>query len=534
MRPRAPKQLLLLAILVFAAGPAYATSYYIDYAGGSDSNSGTTKTTPWQHAPGMNGCTATCAAASLKGGDSVILKGGVTWPAAALGWAPPSGAAGNPLYIGVDQTWYTGGSWTRPILNCGGTVCAGNNNVFISLPLHVIVDNLELTGLYWTGSHSYGTQEYISYQTNIDQEVKNVYIHGWSHDTLANGTTETSLVSGDTHIPNLNVGSSFHDSVIDGSDTDQVSGACFFGGPPTLYNNVCRYASQGFVGNGAVNIHDNVFEYIASSFANQGSGSSCPDHDNFFEDNGSEGLLFYNNVMRHAVSTTNANCSPLVTWTAPVQGYSVYMFNNVVYDVTNNNVLDFAHSVQAVTGGCPGGVTGSYCTYAGSYYFFNNTYECGPDSNPNGNCVNAGTDNTTQGSTLTNNHFISNYSPIYTCTGGCAASNIIAQTKTTAKSYSSSQTYALSPASNTGATVGTGTNVSAVCTTINAINSAAGAACLHDTTYAVSYNSANHTVGGLARTPKSRGSAWDVGAYEYSSSTSSTVEPPTGLSASVN
>src|ERR1700683_21618 len=36
--------------------------YYIA-ANGSDSNNGTSETSPWQHAPGMPACSATCASA---------------------------------------------------------------------------------------------------------------------------------------------------------------------------------------------------------------------------------------------------------------------------------------------------------------------------------------------------------------------------------------------------------------------------------------------------------------------------------------
>jgi hypothetical protein len=37
--------------------------------------------------------------------DSTIAQRGIS----------NSGASGNPHYYGVNQTWYTGGSWTRPI-----------------------------------------------------------------------------------------------------------------------------------------------------------------------------------------------------------------------------------------------------------------------------------------------------------------------------------------------------------------------------------------------------------------------------------
>src|ERR1039457_4756325 len=52
-----------LLLCLIGSGPVSATTYYVA-ANGSDSNSGTTKTTPWLHAPGMVSCTGTCASAN--------------------------------------------------------------------------------------------------------------------------------------------------------------------------------------------------------------------------------------------------------------------------------------------------------------------------------------------------------------------------------------------------------------------------------------------------------------------------------------
>jgi hypothetical protein len=85
---RLARAVILISCFLIAvdALAATASTYYIDYAGGSDSNNGTAKTTPWQHLPGMPGCQAQCASASPGPGDQFILKGGVTWPNSSLGW----------------------------------------------------------------------------------------------------------------------------------------------------------------------------------------------------------------------------------------------------------------------------------------------------------------------------------------------------------------------------------------------------------------------------------------------------------------
>jgi hypothetical protein len=76
---------VLLGCLLAAKGVLAAT-YYVDYTGGSDSNNGTSKATPWQHAPGMQTCVSVCALTAIKAGESIILKGGETWPNASFMW----------------------------------------------------------------------------------------------------------------------------------------------------------------------------------------------------------------------------------------------------------------------------------------------------------------------------------------------------------------------------------------------------------------------------------------------------------------
>src|SRR5580693_2586060 len=128
-------------VTVFAAGficcglsVAQAGTFYIA-ANGSDSNSGTSKSAPWQHAPGMPKCVATCAAHTPAPGDSFIFRGGDTWHFGNSGASPYTGGTwdlyswwgtaatcqyegttSGCLYYGVDQTWFSGASWTRPIL----------------------------------------------------------------------------------------------------------------------------------------------------------------------------------------------------------------------------------------------------------------------------------------------------------------------------------------------------------------------------------------------------------------------------------
>jgi hypothetical protein len=105
----------LLLLVLPEAG--WSATYYIDFASGSDSNSGTTQAAPWKRAPGMNGFAGSY---THSAGDHFIFVGGVTWDSTIAKWnISNSGAPGTPDYYGVDKTWYKGSSWTRPIFDGG-------------------------------------------------------------------------------------------------------------------------------------------------------------------------------------------------------------------------------------------------------------------------------------------------------------------------------------------------------------------------------------------------------------------------------
>lgn len=71
--------LSLAVLLAGCDGPAAATVYYVDYAGGNDTANGTSPSTPWKHAPGDPDAQGKAASASLGPGDIVRFKGGVAY-----------------------------------------------------------------------------------------------------------------------------------------------------------------------------------------------------------------------------------------------------------------------------------------------------------------------------------------------------------------------------------------------------------------------------------------------------------------------
>src|SRR5690349_14912344 len=111
---------------------AAASTYYIDCAGGSDANNGTSTSTPWRTFANVNSRT-------LVAGDSVLLKRGAT--CSGIGSLIPQGAgtATNPITIGAY------GTGALPIINCG-TGSPVYSCVFILNEGGYVVRDLELTG----------------------------------------------------------------------------------------------------------------------------------------------------------------------------------------------------------------------------------------------------------------------------------------------------------------------------------------------------------------------------------------------------
>ncbi len=82
---------LFLAIL-FCAGIAWPTNYYIDFASGTDAANGTGTSTSWKHCPGDANATSNPSSATINPGDTLFFKGGVIYTGQLVGnWSGSSG-----------------------------------------------------------------------------------------------------------------------------------------------------------------------------------------------------------------------------------------------------------------------------------------------------------------------------------------------------------------------------------------------------------------------------------------------------------
>jgi len=108
------------ACTTLATLPVRTPTYYVDFAGGSDTSDGKSQATAFQHAPGDSNATGNAAKVTLAPGDVVVLKGGVEYDGAIA--IAKSGTAQAPIVLegGAQQGWGSGsaivdGQTTRTI-----------------------------------------------------------------------------------------------------------------------------------------------------------------------------------------------------------------------------------------------------------------------------------------------------------------------------------------------------------------------------------------------------------------------------------
>jgi hypothetical protein len=503
---------LVAACILALSVAATATTYYIDYAAGSDSNSGTSTAAPWQHMPGMHGCIANCAKTTPKAGDSIILKGGVTWPNAAfpITWKW-SGSSGSPIYIGVDKTWYAGSSWDRPIFDLGGTTLASPNVVVdLSSSSYVTFDNFEIVGFKDNGTGGYEKNDiFLSWGTHVS--FTNNYLHAWVEQT----SLEDGMVFFMGATIYVNTGTLIDHNYMNGSDatpagTGNGSGSGAFVrymGGETISNNVVCNVSNVLVGNGKAGtiIYNNDFGFVWKSF-------ETTNHENIMEFQ-TDGNVIYNNLYHDTVGPA--------AWPMALSphGGTDWVFNNVCWNIGKdcisidpqanyptytanvfNNTLIPASSWQCVDTGNRRG-----------------TYTIGTVRVINNHCI-------TPSGTLASSFCFNQGSTCSEVTNLTETTNVLQTTAAaTAQDYTPAETFVYSPASSGNATVGKGTNLTSSWPSGYGTN---------DTSYACTVDETNQVVC-PHRTSVLRSATWDAGAYLYSAGGAAPAAPK-GLTAVVH
>jgi hypothetical protein len=502
------KRVLPLLGLLLWLTPVSATTHYISFSTGANTNNGLTKGTAWKTHPYMqaaSGCTTSGSAPtySHSAGDIAIFKQGDSWPNACFDMVVAAGGSiGTPDVYTFDPTWGTAGGTTGNKgqavgtyqFTAGGTVINGtstiNRFIYESGLSYITYNGMELTGMTWTGSPSYGNAFGISANADDHIIVSNIWCHGWTH---SGATLDVfHCVDGEQFSP-YNVGSQVTGSVFDGTGaTDSGEAVHNF---QILDNNIVKNMSNGLLPGLNAIVHDNLIFNINTSF-------DAADHENCIEPLGLiSGLTstnyIYNNVWHDCTAV-----GILTQGNSPSNGIEKdYLWNNVAYigatatppipmqfdSVSTSNSSSEVHAWNNTIFGGSGGVCMRTVSRGNGNF--------GVLDIQNNHCISGSgiLTNSQTGNTFTN------------------VDNLLMSLATaTSQGYTSAQTYAYSPTLVSNATVGVGAN-------LTSLASGATASLVNDTTY------------GGARSTNGRpapAAAWDAGAYEFSGAAPS---PPTNV-----
>lgn len=336
--------------------PVYST-YYVDFVGGNDANIGTDKAHPWKRCPGMAGFAATYAHTA---GDHFIFKGGVTWDKTCFTMQISAGGTpASPDYYGVDPTWYTGGSWTRPIWDWQSADVPYCVMLLFNLntaPHDVILDNIDMRRLYWSGSKNYSWVAYVNLSQSQNITIQNCFIHNWSHGSTGVGTSDSlKCIIGYNSAP-WNYGCTITNCVFDGETTPnstqgQSSGEATYAFSGNVVNSTFRNMASGIIVTGDPasptfnEVHGNDLGPLYMSFDSgahpdglfMNGGNRFKWYNNYFHDNyvmsifcgngsGSEQTYIWNNVIYNCHV---GGSGPIVVDNA-YSGARIYFWNNTL------------------------------------------------------------------------------------------------------------------------------------------------------------------------------------------------------------
>jgi hypothetical protein len=527
-----------VAAFFFSSLPLWgATTYYVA-ASGSDSNNGTSESTPWAHIPGMATWTGSYTS---HAGDTIIVRGCDVWTVSnfPITWSY-AGTSGSPIVVNGDgdPTWYNtancASSWNRPVFNLGSTqiTAVGSSGSFVFYfdgagAQYTTFKWFEIENFFWNGTeqccglaHSTSNADYVT--------LSNLYFHAsthggsaqeldymwWQPDFAGAGNAQCVHCALDHNVFNN----------LDGEGANCGTGTGCAGGGIRLVgnftNNVCVYWNNCFHGPttyGPLNISGNYFAFLSED----GSISNAS-HPNAIETTGAL-------AGGDGSGTTTANIHDnYICCNFTGEGLQVGNGTHEV-DYVYNNIWDMGSTTTAGENGpqIPQNSTAGQMT-GSSVYFWNNTVRwtaqyCATLAS----ALAHGTD-LVWTINFANNLCVTSAAPITTQTNGDPLPPGAVVTPNTGISvanastyYPTTGTYPFAPASGcTSANCtgfGVGTNLTS--TTPGCGTSGLSGLC-SDTTYSVTQQTVNGVVeavdSGRVVTPRPSSGAWDAGAFESS------------------
>jgi hypothetical protein len=543
---------LLVGFTWFAVLTATAQSgrtFYIDYASGSNANSGTSGSAPWKTHPYMNHSGACDGGAgpsyAHQSGDKFVFKGGSDWPASCFQITLSVGGTSSAQdYYGVclstdpDSPCYGGTSWpstgwTRPFWG-GSNSYIGSGNHFVyangandfSAPSfgYITIDNIEIGN--WNaapggaGSPNVfsgpaialgGSQQYLAMAGGL---VENMYIHDWVSDTpmvasnppavLAYGVVYGAAVMTNTTISDQNG----HYYVTSGGTNQLINmptmGGC--AGCGEVKNSVIKYGWMGC--SSCYSVHDNDFSEIMEdgtyTYPNPPQGLSIHSHI-IYDDGGLQQTFYvYNNAIH---DSPNAGLNVYVAYTS-------YIFNNVTWNLGNNAAFDLVNCIAI----------GNPCSDNSSKvgYFANNTTDMSAGWycyrwDPNSSGTGLGTLNFYNNICIPSGSGAGSFS--VATVNGSSTNHTMSTSEASTYGFTAGNKY--SPTSSDPNTAAKGANLTQSC------NSVSAALCLD--------SSGTPWFGGTSQARPGGSTVWELGAYvSGGTATASKPSAPTSLTASVN
>lgn len=173
--------LLIFAAFVSLSGHA-ASTYYIDYGAANDSAAGTSTGAAWKRHPYMTGFSGSYTHAA---GDAFIFKGGVTWPAAAFPMTISAGGSsdGTRDSYRADASWYSGGSWSRPVFDFEDTWLSSGEGILVDGVDYITFADLDMKrhrGRWVSEGGTFGMYTMQIYGEADGITVSNCWIRDWS------------------------------------------------------------------------------------------------------------------------------------------------------------------------------------------------------------------------------------------------------------------------------------------------------------------------------------------------------------------
>ena len=481
--------------------------YYISSSTGSDSNTqaqAKSKSTPWAHSPYMADFAGTYASG---GDDCFFFKGGDSWSTASFQMKITNGGNSDAdlMYFGGgDQTWFTGASWTPPILDLTGYT---NNDAIQFWQNYVQFDNWETKNQTCNGS---GDTSLFANTGHAGIFVTYVYSHKFNAPVNGGAYCGTSMMvfyhaggcaaNGGTCCD----GGLDHD-IVDGSDAANGTGQIVYATKSgclnvthSIFHDVCS----------AVNMETALVAYNLIYDIGNWSNSvlDCVS----ISGNHPDGIQTATNSDIH--DNVIYNCVGEIIQVTPHTGQTSHIYNNVLFK-------NFAGgAIEAGTGG-DGGSGGEVDVY-------NNTIDCAT-GNDAGSCVPLHTYTISFSKIIwENNHLITGDGQPgfcianlpYGCNGSTTVTTLsytpsseLEQTLSQAAAHyaSDTATYAYAPLDSSAPGIGKGMNLTGSCTTSLVLCT--------DTAYGSAQSGAKITVPRVTvGRPGASVGNWDAGGYQFS------------------